>query len=436
MGSLFLFTLLGVSAVNALSVNDLLFHASQQENGVVPSIPLRFQNGVATIDFSLGTPGQNFTGVFDTGSPFTWATSDKCTAGSCASVPNKNKFHRLQSSTNKPLPTVFDYSYIDGTHVRLQPELDTVTFSDALQFPAHLFGEALEVQGAPPGSPATARVGLGGYSQSAIQKVLGTGIDAADSQTPSLLKGGLIKRAAGDDHYATGYGGSGSPGFKKLGKRAPLGDIQGDSSSSSGTAEFRWVLGSDKDMYHDPLYDLPLVPVGTSDVDSPFWKIPIKGLALARNDSGGAGNGTQANNSQEYPFSNGMVGEVASSLANLLVPSHVADAVNQAIGATKNNEGVYTLSCNARQNGPSLVIHLETVDAILRPQHYIARLEHVSEGTDGCYSTLAASPNAQVYLGGPFFRAFYLEYALGEKKLLIAESATDGLGSLHAAAAH
>lgn len=280
--------------------------------------------------------------------------------------------------------------------------------------------------------------------------------DIANSNSDDLffiLLGGLIKRAgntirpkrmgqvlshsslfsvlAGDDHFATGYGGSGSPGFKKLGKRAPPGDASSSSSSSSlDTADFRWVLGSNPDMYRGPLYELPLASVNTNDVDSPFWKVLVKGLALVH--SGGA-NGTQMG-PQEFPFSKGTIGEVASSLADLLIPGQVADTINEALGAKKNSEGVYTIACSARQNAPSLVIHLDGVDAILRPQHFIARLEHVSSGTDGCYSTLVASPNEQVYLGGPFFRAFYIEYALSEKKLLIAESATDGLGALHATA--
>jgi hypothetical protein len=71
----------------------------------------------------LGTPSQNFVGIFDTSSPVTWVMSEKCNSSACLSVQNSQKYHPETSSTNFKFPFRIDLSYLDGSHVQLKPEL-------------------------------------------------------------------------------------------------------------------------------------------------------------------------------------------------------------------------------------------------------------------------------------------------------------------------
>lgn len=49
--------------------------------------------------------------------------SKKCTSIACLAVPDKDKYYPEKSSTNFKFPFRVDFSYLDGSHVQLKPEL-------------------------------------------------------------------------------------------------------------------------------------------------------------------------------------------------------------------------------------------------------------------------------------------------------------------------
>lgn len=76
-----------------------------------------------TLPFSIGNPRQKFIGIFDTSSPLTWVMSEKCNSSACLEVPDNKKYRPDDSSTNFKFPLQVDMTYLDGSHVRVKPEL-------------------------------------------------------------------------------------------------------------------------------------------------------------------------------------------------------------------------------------------------------------------------------------------------------------------------
>ncbi|KAG2219752.1 hypothetical protein INT45_007791 [Circinella minor] len=347
--------------VNAISIDDMIFKTPEYIGDKPPSIPLLFQSGVPTAKFSIGTPPQNFTGIFDTGSPITWALSSECRDHGCTNVPISEKFNQKASNTNSPIPTEIDLHYLDGTHVQLKPELDTVTLAKQFQFPRHLIGEVTMIE-----YPA-----------------------------------GFVPAATGDAHTSTGPATSGSPNFRK--KRG----------FPTSAINFLWVLGNDPSMYTGPLYKLDLISAADSGT-SPFWKVPLKGLSFKN---------------QEFKLSGGSYGTISSSTPYIMVPPSVAGDINNAIGAHYNEQSrMYTISCSARDYLKPLVIEFsQGLNAVISAIQYINEFNHPptdsSQQEDQCFSTIVNGPDDHtIYLGGPFFRSYYLGFAITELQLNIAQS--------------
>lgn len=179
-------------------------------------------------------------------------------------------------------------------------------------------------------------------------------------------------------------------------------------------------------MYKGQLHDISLISGGT-DIDSPFWKVPVKGFMLDYR-------GDKEKQSQEFALSANAHGTVASSTPYLMVPPAIAKALNKALGATNYNPqtGMYNIACSSRKQAPWLAIQFEALDAVIPPEQYINRYEHIPSGQlEGCFSAIVDGPdNKNVYLGGPFFRSFYIEYAFSGRKISVAESSVPNLGIL------
>ncbi len=187
----------------------------------------------------------------------------------------------------------------------------------------------------------------------------------------------------------------------------------------------------DESLYRGSLYKLPLVPLLA--LRSPFWKIPISGFQLAYENNTRTTNIQRPKNS-EYLFPTGAYGKIDSSSPVLTVPQSTADSINKALGAVFNpSTNLYTISCDALKTAPSLVIQFQAagVDAHIPPNQYIYQNENTASTTGSCYTAIAGgSDNQNVYLGGPFFRSFYLVFHYSGFNVGIAESAVQEAGKL------
>lgn len=190
-------------------------------------------------------------------------------------------------------------------------------------------------------------------------------------------------------------------------------------------------IGVDESLYKKPLYKLPLVPL--FGLRSPFWKIPISGFQLKYDNST---TNTSTKQSSQYNFPSGAYGKIDSSSPVLTVPQATADAINKDLGAVFDSKTrLYTIECSALQDAPSLVIQFDSagVDAHIPPSQYIYQLDDKLNATEGCYTAIAGGSDSQnVYLGGPFFRSFYLVFHYSGLNVGIAESSVQRSGKLFA----
>ncbi|KAF9088184.1 hypothetical protein BGX23_007577 [Mortierella sp. AD031] len=90
----------------------------------VPLQDLMADTVVCTI--GLGSPPQNFTMVFDTGSSDMWVPSQACVTNVCLTLV---RYNNTASTTYRPEGKAFDVKYGDGSHVSGVTALDTVLIS-------------------------------------------------------------------------------------------------------------------------------------------------------------------------------------------------------------------------------------------------------------------------------------------------------------------
>ena len=118
--------------------------------------------------FSLGTPPQNFTACFDTGSTDTWVPGDLCLTPSCTS---HSRFSPSRSSTYKLLPEPFRMAYGTGAATG-SSAVETMTLgTPPISIPNQPFGIVLDASHDFRATSCDGLVGLGLDALSVMRKV-------------------------------------------------------------------------------------------------------------------------------------------------------------------------------------------------------------------------------------------------------------------------
>lgn len=261
-------------------------------------------------EISLGTPGQPFKVILDTGSSNLWVPSKDCSSLACFL---HTKYDHDNSATYKANGSEFSIQYGSGSMEGYISQ-DILSIGD-LVIPKQEFAEA------------TKEPGLA-FAFGKFDGILGLAYD-------TISVNGIVPPI----YNAINQGLLDHPQFAFA-----LGDTSEGEDSPGGVATFG---GYDDTQFEG---DITWLPVRRKA----YWEVSFDGLGLG----------------DEYTelFSTGAAIDTGTSLITL--PSTLADIVNTKIGATKGWSGQYSVECDTRDDLPDLTFTLGGVNFTLTAYDY------------------------------------------------------------------
>jgi cathepsin D len=310
---------------------------------------------------SLGTPGQTFQVVFDTGSSNLWIPSKKCEALACL---RHNRYDSAKSSTYKANGTTFSITYGSGSVSGFLSE-DTLTIGD-LTVQGQIFGEATKEPGI-------------AFLVAKFDGILGMAYVtiSVDHVTPVWYN--IISQHLVD-----------TPVFAFWLSKNPRGQNGGELT----------LGGVDSSRYTG---NFTFVPV-TSQT---YWEFKVDDFQLAGQSLNWCGAaGCKA---------------IADSGTSLIVgPKEQVDALNKKLGATiVNGEGIFP-SCNVISSLPVISVVLNGKKFDLKPSEYVIKVTQA--GQTQCLSGFAGlsipPPIGPLYiLGDVFISTYYTQFDFGNSRV-------------------
>ncbi|OBA19145.1 Asp-domain-containing protein [Metschnikowia bicuspidata var. bicuspidata NRRL YB-4993] len=248
-------------------------------------------------EISLGTPGQPFKVILDTGSSNLWVPSKDCSSLACFL---HSKYDHDQSSSYKANGTDFKIQYGSGA-MQGYVSQDTLTMGD-LVIPNQDFAEA------------TLEPGLA-FAFGKFDGILGLAYD-------TISQNKIVPPV----YNAIHQGMFDAPQFGFY-----LGDVNKD-ENNGGVATFG---GYDESLFKG---DLTWLPVRRKA----YWEVTFEGIGLGDEFAELAKTGAAI--------------DTGTSLITL--PSSLAEIINAKIGATKSWSGQYQVDCDSRESLPDLTLNL------------------------------------------------------------------------------
>lgn len=304
---------------NAANGNPTAFGSGEDVNNAqVPFInpeskheaPLtNYLNAQYFTEIQLGTPGQPFKVILDTGSSNLWVPSQDCSSLACFL---HTKYDHDSSSTYKANGSEFSIQYGSGAMEGYVSQ-DTLAIGDLI-IPKQDFAEA------------TSEPGLA-FAFGKFDGILGLAYNTIS-----------VNKIVPPIYNAIDQGLLDTPQFAFF-----LGDTNKD-EENGGVATFG---GYDEDHFSG---DITWLPVRRKA----YWEVSFEGIGLG----------------DEYAelASTGAAIDTGTSLITL--PSSLAEIINAKIGATKSWSGQYQVDCDARENLPDLTLNLGGTNFTLSAYDY------------------------------------------------------------------
>lgn len=270
---------------------------------------INYLNSQYYTEIRLGTPGQSFKVILDTGSSNLWVPSRECKSLACFI---HKKYDHGQSSTYKPNNTLFEIQYGSGALNGFLSQ-DTLAIGDLL-IPNQDFAEATEE----PGLAFTfgkfdGILGLG-YDTISVQKVVPPMYNA-------ILKG-LLQ----------------SPQF---------GFYLGDTKKNENDGGLVTFGGYDQSLF---IGDLIWLPVRRKA----YWEVSFDGIGMG----------------DEYAQLTNTGAAIDTGTSLIVLPSSLAAIMNDKINATMSWSGQYSIDCSTRDKLPDLKLNFAGYNFTLTAYDY------------------------------------------------------------------
>lgn len=343
--------------------------------------------------FEIGTPPQEFTAIFDTGSSNTWIPSKKCTSLACYL---HNRYDSSESDTYKPDSRSFAIRYGSGAvegfvskvH-SVMPTRTVLTISgchEDRRSRDSRSGVWRDDQGARFGMQSVCcgngfnicvifACFLQTFALGKFDGIMGLGYDTiavADAVPPfyNMIKQNLIDQ----------------PLFSVWLGRSDEGE--------GGELTFGAI---DHDKYEGELRYAPVTRKG-------YWEVEMTDFALGDKKLGQKARAA-----------------IDTGTSLLAVPTEVADAINESIGAKRGFRGAYTIDCDRVESLPDVTFTFGGHDFSLTADDYILQAQGF------CMSAFMGidipAPAGPIWIiGDAFLRAYYTVYDLGRNRVGFAKA--------------